>query len=306
MDHLEQAGLNPVNDWPPSSYDDLVEIGMAVKNEGVTDTPLPMYTANDTFDEQLPQWAMAEGGEDGLLLNSDWSDTIIDNDVWKTSFERYVDIQIEHDLSWGNAVGSGDEAVVPLIIAGQATAVQANFLTYPTLLEKAPDAMEDGTIRYGEPWMDPAGVSGAFLPYNHILNYRDDMDSRKARRKLKAGAKLIDLWLSQDNQEIIPQNYGQFPANQNAWETVRNEMDENYGHEAYVSQIGEVAENSLPWAVHPQAPTYQYSAPVPAAEQAMSGDLDPREAMDQGAQAIREQVTFEIDFSNVREPGDEI
>jgi hypothetical protein len=292
-DHFEEAGLNPDEELPFEGYEHMISVAQTLQSDGPADYALPMYSNNDFFDEMLPHWAVAEGGKEGLILTDDWLDVRYDNSTWKSMLQRYVDVQQEYDLSWPNAYNSGDEDVINLLMSGKGSMMQPNFLTYPTLQARVPDLLKEGKLRYARPWAGKSGKNGIFLPYNHVVNRRDNLPDEEAERKLKASAKVVDLWLQPETQQTIPQNYGQFPANEAAWDAVRKEMSDNWNHNAPAAQL-DVVKDTLSWKVHPQAPTYQYQIPVAPATNALKGEISPEEAMDEAAQLCREQVNFEL------------
>lgn len=291
-DIMESVGV--WSDFPPSSYDQLVDIATALQESGEVEHGFPVYAAGgDAFDEIMPCWAAAEGGDEGRIFTDDWKDVRLDNEVWKNQMRRYVELEREHNVSWGRPT-SGDEDTVEPLMAGNVAFTQQNMLNFPTFLDRAEDMMKEGTIQYAPAWEGGSGLRGVYLPYTSLIVDRakaEGMDQTKANKKKKAAALLVNKLLSEEWQERIPNAWGMIPTNDNAWDSVeQTTKEEGWNHNAFQSLLTILEGAEYGWAIHPDSTTVQYQISPPYAQQALQGDIGPEEAMDQIADEIRTTV----------------
>jgi ABC-type glycerol-3-phosphate transport system substrate-binding protein len=286
-DHMEEAGLNPDNDFPPTDYDELIELARTLQQDGPADYGFQVHgSPGDLMDEIMPTWAMSYGGVDGLYVNQDWSDTNLDNEHWKRVLSEQVEIFRDMELSTPNASSTSDEAACQLMIDGQVSMSQVGMLNAAGLIaNRAPDMYENGTFRYGPSWEGTSGFRGEYNVTSMSLCRDPDMDDATYERKKQAAIEFMEFLLDPENQANTFEWWGIMPSNQSAWEQTRGPSH------MLPSTAFTIAEQSdYGWQAHPQMSDIQYNIPGPIFQQAMTGDLSPEEACDQAAQQIRNQV----------------
>ncbi|MFB6102097.1 MAG: ABC transporter substrate-binding protein [Haloplanus sp.] len=286
-DHFKEAGLDIEKDFPPKNYDELVELAKTLQNEGPGDIGFQVHGApGDLMDEISPTWAHQIGGETGLYVNKDWTDTHLDSDAWKTSLRRQVEIHREMGLSSENAATTSDEDACRLLADGRASMSQVGMLNYGLFSNLASDMLQDGTLRYGASWEGESGFRGEFNATALALGSKPpNMDSAKWERKKQAGIKFLDTMLSTEVQKQAFTKWGLLPFNKNAWQEIsalpNNAVDAGI----------KIAEGSqFGWQAFPEMAAVQYNIPGPIFQQAMTGKLSPEEACDKAAKQIRSQV----------------
>lgn len=286
-DHMEEAGLDPDSDFPPTNYDELIELATTLQQEGPGNHGFQVHGApGDLMDEISPTWAMGYGGVDGLYVTQDWNDTNLDNEHWKRTLREQVEIFREHELSSPNANSTSDEAACQLLIDGQVSMSQVGMLNAAGLIaNRAPDLYESGTIRYGPSWEGPSGFRGEYNVTSMSLARDPDMDDQTYERKKAAAIEFMEFILDPDFQAKTFERFGIMPANQSVWEETRGPAH------MLPDTAFTIAEGSeYGWQAHPEMSDIQYNIPGPIFQQAMTGDLTPEEACDQAAQQIRNQV----------------
>ncbi|SFR65500.1 ABC-type glycerol-3-phosphate transport system, substrate-binding protein [Halogeometricum rufum] len=286
-DHFEEAGLDIETDFPPKNYDELIDIAKTLQKDGPGDIGFQVHGApGDLMDEISPTWAHAIGGEQGLYVNADWSDTHLDSDAWKTSLRRQVEIYREMGLSAENSATTSDEDACRFLADGRASMSQVGMLNYGLLSNLAPDMLENGTLRYGASWKGESGFRGEFNATALALGSKPpNVSSAKWERQRQAGIEFIDTMLSTEVQKKAFTKWGLLPFNRNAWEespTLKNNAVE--------AGIAIAEESEYGWQAFPEMAAVQYNISGPIFQQAMTGELSPEEACNQAASQIRQQV----------------
>ena len=284
LDHFEKAGLDPKKDFPPKDYGHLVDVATTLQKEGPGQYGYQIHGAKfDVTDCQLAQWAVAHGGKKGLFLNEDWSDTNLDNDVWKKTVREYVDVYQKHGLSNGKTPSSGDEDVVPLMRQGAISMSGIDFLNLPTLNNQAADLMSSGTIRWGAAWPGQAKERSVIQPYTFGLTKPPkNADKATYERKQEAAIEYAKTWLSKEWQKKLHQNFGLLPVRKDVWEEIPRQK-----HNGFEAVLKMANNSTLGWSAHPQSVSVQYNITGPYMQKALSGELSPEEACNQAAKDVR-------------------
>jgi len=289
MDHLDEAGLSR-DRLPPEDYDDLIDIATTLQEDGPGEFGHQIHgTKFDATDCRLPNMAVAEGGQQGLFLNEDWSDTRWDNDVWKKVVRQWVEIFTEHELSSPGTPNHDDEAMVQEISSGRTSMNSGDTQNHPDMLDTMPDLMEAGDVQWVPQWPgDHGGGMGIIQPYGlGITVPPEGADSDEWNRKQQAGIELIKLFLTKDFQRNLFENFGLFPIRDDVWDDF---PDSSGSHRLYETATTMAQNSDFAWAAHPQSVSVQYNVPAPHIQEALNGNKSPEQACDDIAADVREQL----------------
>lgn len=284
MDHFEQAGLDPAADFPPENYEHLLQIASTLQEDGPGDIGYQIFgQAFDISDSVIPTWTVAQAGEDGLYLNDDWTDTVVDSDPWIENTRKYVDLYREHGLSGQDTVSASGEGTVPDLANGKVSMTSPEWQDLPILLEQAPDMMESGTLRWGPSWKGESGYRGHLIIQTvGITRPQPDADEEEYRQKQQAAYDLINFWLSKDVQKTIHENYGQLPVRRDVWEEIPTKPHNGF---ETVKQIA--TDGNLSWAAHPKTLSIVFEIIPPYLQKALQGKISAEEACTRAANEIR-------------------
>lgn len=287
VDHFEEAGLDIEDDfYNISGYDQLVDVATTLKQDGPADVGYSIFGAEfDCTDVQQIIWAVAEGGKDGLYLNEDATDTNFDNEVWKDTFRKYVELKTKHGLAPQNAAQLADEKSVPQLVAGNWSISSMDFQNHGEFMAQGEKLMKDGTIQYGTMWpgkADQKGFNYSF-PSLGITRKPNGVDQAKWDRKEEAAIEFINRWYTKDFQMRQFRQFGNLPIRQDLWEELPR------AEHRRVEVALELAKNSkYSVACHPQMGSIFSSIPAPHAQDAINGKISPEEACDRIASDVRE------------------
>lgn len=285
MDHFEEAGLDPENDYPPTNYDELVEVATTLQEEGPADFGFEVWGNKfDVMDENLPQWTASLDAERGRPLNEDQTESNYDNEVWVERFTQYVNIFKKHGLSSPRTPTGSDEAWMQALIEGSASMAQPDFALHPALVKQAPDMMSDGTLKWAPAWSGPANQRAA-VPYSNIVLPRapDSANKDEWEKKQRAAVKFIDLWLKENFQTNMLANLGQFPINKNALGLIPEQKNN------VISTARTMMENSSTgMGGHPQNNEIMFNIPGRYVADAFKGNITPEEACNKMASDVND------------------
>lgn len=286
MDHFDEAGLERSR-FPPEDYDDLIDIATTLQEDGPGEYGYQIHgTAFDVTDCRLPNMAVAAGGEDGLFLNDDWSDTLWDNDIWKDTVTKYVEIFTEHELSSPETPNHDDESMVQEIVSGQTSINAGDFLNHPDLMDQAGSMMETGDIQWHPQWAGDAGQMAIIQPYSlGLTRPPDGADESEWEDQQAAAIEFMKTFLAKDFQRNLFENFGLFPIRQDLWE----ELPEAE-HQLYRTATTMAENSEFTWSAHPQTVSIQYNLPGPHLQEALNGEKSPEQACDDIAQEVRDQL----------------
>lgn len=292
-DHFEEAGLSIEDDFPPESYEELVQVATQLQEQGPADHGFQIYGAQgDVTDEALVTWTTAEGGYDGLFLNESWSDVNYDNEIWKEATRKYVDLYQEHGLSSDKAPTASNEGAAQMLIQGDVSMVQGSTKDFGLFRSRAEEMLQDGTIVFGPSWEGAAGNRGDFFTQCIALMRKPDNVSAEVWEQREATAiEWINKVLSKDFQKEIPRSLATLPARKDVWSGLKDEQV--FQESNYISTLETTVEGmEHGWSSHPGMNAIQYNTAGPLFQQAVRGEISAEEACDQAAKQIREQVSF--------------
>lgn len=279
MDHFEQAGLSPEDDFPPDNFDHLVDVATTLQQDGPGEHGFSAFgDASDTFDEHVLAWAVGNGGQDGVYLNEDLTEGIMTNDVWQDAVSKYVNTFTEHNLGPQNTPSISAEEFNTQLATGRASMSASGFLNLPLIKKRAPDLVEDGTIRWAPMWEGDAGYRGSTLPYTLALTAKPQgVDESEWERRKQVGVDIMNTFLSADVQRSLFENFGLFPVRQDVWSDLPiGERADNY-----LQTFQTMAENGgQPWSAHPISLELIINIAPPHIQSALRGEISPSEALE--------------------------
>lgn len=288
-DHFEEAGLDPDKRLPPEGYDDLIDMAKTLQKDGPADSGFEIYGARfDAINIPL-MWAIAEAGNDALFLNEDWTDTIIDkNPVWLDTFQKYQEVFTKHGLSSGGTPNRSDEDSLTMIIEGKASITAPQYVGHPTLMDRAPKKMKNGTIRWVPMWEGASGVRAPWAFWTlGICTKRPDVSAEKWERKQAAAIEFVKVLTSKEFQTGLFDNFGLFPARTDVWDEVSPEGEE--GHHAWDAARTMAEAKPAPWAEYYPGEKSIYFNDFPAVMQSvLKEQRTPQEGIDEMARILRE------------------
>lgn len=283
-DHLEKAGFDPEKDFPPESYDELIDIATTLQRKGPGEYGYQIHGSKfDVTDCMLPQWAVAQGGKQGLFLNEDWSDTNLDTQLWIDTVSKYVDVYRKYNLSNSQTPSSGDEDVVPLMRQGKASMSSTDFLNLPTFMNQATKLMKSGSVKWGASWPGPKNQRAIIQPYTFgVTKKPEKADKGTYEKKQEAAIDFVKRWLSKDFQRNLHENFGLIPVRKDVWGDIKK-----HKHNGFDAMLKMTKNADLGWSAHPHSVSIQYTTTAPYIQKALSGDLTPEEACKQAAKDVR-------------------
>jgi ABC-type glycerol-3-phosphate transport system substrate-binding protein len=291
-DHAEQAGIDLEKDFPPENYEQLLQVGKQLQEEGPSKFGFQVHGAGgDVTDEITTVWATAEGGFDGTYINEDWTDVNYDKDVWIEALSRQVEIYREHGLSDEGTPSSSDERASKLLMSGDASMSQINAQNFAMFQNQAPELVKNGDIQFGQAWKGEAGYRGTgFIAAFGLCKPTSSANQEQWNAAQAGGRQFMQSFIQPEWQKEWARIFGHVPARQDIWEEVPevmpNEEEVQFG-EAIIKNAKDLGPA---WAAHPQLPFIKASAPGAPFQKALSGDISAEEACNQAAQTVREQT----------------
>jgi ABC-type glycerol-3-phosphate transport system substrate-binding protein len=278
MDHFEEAGLSPEDDFPPENFDDLIQTAKTLQEDGPGEHGFSAYgDASDTFDEHVLAWAMGNGGEDGVYLNEDLTESIVINDVWQDAMKKYIETFTVHDLGPDNTPSISTEEFVTQVATGRASMSGSGFLNLPLIRDRAPDLVEDGTIRWAPMWKGDAGYRGATLPYTLAITRKPgSVDQSTWDRRQQVGIEVMNEFLSKEVQRNLFENFGLFPVRKDVWSDLPiGERNDNY-----LQSFQTMSEEGGPsWSAHPISLELIINIAPPHIQDGLRGNISPSQVL---------------------------
>lgn len=278
MDHFEEAGLSPEDDFPPENFDDLVQTATTLQEDGPGDHGFSAYgDASDTFDEHVLAWAVGNGGKDGVYLSEDLTEGIMTNDVWTDAMTKYVETKTVHDLGPENTPSISTEEFVTQVATGSGSMSGSGFLNLPLIQSRAPDLVEDGTIRWAPMWEGDAGYRGSTLPYTMAITKKpSNVDQSTWNKRQRVGVEIMNRFLSKDVQRSLFENFGLFPVRKDVWSDLPiGERADNY-----LQSFRTMAEDGgPPWSAQPISLELIIEIAPPHIQEALRGNISPSDAL---------------------------
>jgi len=289
MDHFEDAGLDPSNDFPPDDYEHAIEVATTLQEQGPGEYGWQIINGGgDQIDCQQAHWCIAEGGEEGLFLTQDRSDVHYDNDAWKTTMRQFVDAYREHGVSNPNTPQATDEDVPQQLASEEISMSNPESPNHPTFQDQVGEMYENGTIQWAPGWGGNTGQRGYYFPQTLSICKQGPGESDSDYRKRRAAAiEMIELFLSEEFQRQLWQVAGVLPIRRDLWDDLPD--TEHGAFDAWV----EIAETTqVLHQDHPQYVELIYNIPGPYSTQAMTGEISPEEACDNMARDARDLLNL--------------
>lgn len=280
MDHFEEAGLDPEEDFPPKSYDHLVEVATTLQNDGPGDFGFHIFGNNFDWQDILQTFATAEGGKEGLFVNENWSELLINNDHWKEWANKYADLYLKHGVSGPNTPAASDEDMIPLINNGKVSMTQPEILAHPAFVDRAPEKIKDGTIRWGPMWKGEAGFRGTIqMKGIGITRPPKGVDEDEWNLKSRTAIKFMnETILSKEFQANLPNTVGMMPIRDDVWEQTSVPAEEE--HRLLESSFKMQEDIEHTWSNHPSGLTWRNNIPQNYIPPMLKGELEPGEALE--------------------------
>ncbi|MDS0300178.1 extracellular solute-binding protein [Halogeometricum sp. S1BR25-6] len=298
-DHLEAAGLDPESDFPPTDFEDSVRIAEALQADGPGKYGWQIYgSSGDVTDTCTEDWPVAQAGQEGKILNQDWTDTQIDGEPIKTTYENFVSLHVEHELSSPGTVSMSDEDGTQLLIRGEASMTQVPAATYADLLANAEDQVMNGDFVFGPAWKGESGSRGITGGDGVVfINPPDGADEAQWDRAHEAAADLLENYLyhSMEFQRTMFSTIGGANIRDDVTpEDIRAAVDDPAGYDQ--TQIIEATNTCITdqegYYIQEAAPFFgQIQGEIMPGyiQQALQGQITASEALDRAAQEARDQ-----------------
>jgi len=189
-DHMREAGLDPESDFPPESYEHLVEIATTLTEDGPGDYGFQLHGHPFDWYTFIEPYTNALGGHEGEAgyFAEDYRSVNYDTETWKQVVADTIALYREHEVSGPQTPSIPDEDTVPLLTQGQVSMSPIEPMNYPTYHDTAPELMEAGDIKYGSLWSEPSGMNNAMLTYGlAITNPPEGADEDEWERETGTG-----------------------------------------------------------------------------------------------------------------------
>lgn len=290
MDHFEEAGLDPEEDFPPRDYEHLVEVATTLQEDGPGEVGFQIFGNQYDWQDVMGPWAVANGGKDGLPLNEDWSDVNYDNEVWIETATQMNDIFNKYGLGIEGTPTAADEQVVPLMTSGKLSMSMPEILNHPEFMSVAPDMMKDGTIQYAPSFGGPANQPGWYAVWSFgVVKPPEGANQAAWNQELEAAIQYLrETWFSKEWQRKFPETMGMFPVRDDVWSEV--DMEGGEGHKLVDAVFGMQEQMDYSWSNYPNGIPLNTTIPAKYIQKMLKGELTPEEAMTQTANEIRNQV----------------
>lgn len=298
-DHLEEAGLSPEDDFPPTDFEDSVQLAQTLQEDGPGNHGWQIYgSSGDVTDTCTEDWPVASAGQAGKILNEDWTDTQIDDEPIKQTYENFVSLHTEYELSSPGTVSQSDEDGTQLLIQGESSMTQVPAATYADLLSQAEDQVMDGNFIFGPAWKGSSGARGITGGDGVVfINAPDGANQDEWDRAQEAAAHMLENYLyhSDEFQQTMFSTIGGANIRDDVSpDDLRAAVDDPTGYDQ--TQIIEATNTCTfdqeDFYIQEAAPFFgqiQQGIMPGYIQQALQGQIGAREALDQAAQEARDQ-----------------
>lgn len=276
VDHMEEAGLDPDQDFPPQSHEDLLDLALELKNNGPADYGFQVH--GDVFDWYtyiLP--AAAASGRYGYFAD-DFKSVNFDTDEFIQRTREAVEFFTKHEVSNPGTPQMSDEEAVGLLINGEISMSVCEPPNFPEFLDRGQSQIEEGNIRYGK-FFDTDDGNGV-VPLSFCLgltNKPDNADQAKWNRQHEAAKDYISMWFSKDFQKFMFSELGMLPIREDVWPEVKESLQYESQHRAFETMTT-MAKNSVQdKSSFPLVATIEQDVMGPRFQQALSGEITPEE-----------------------------
>lgn len=288
-DHLKKAGLDPNKDFPPKSYDELIELAKTLEKDGPGNVGFqPLGGQYDAVNTYNSHWSVALNGEKGLILNDDYSDTLLDTDGWKKQLARYIETYTEHGLGLPSTPSATDEDQVANLVSGNVSMAYYESPNHPTMLSRASKLLENGTIKYAPSFGGSSGQR-TMVAYKTfaLMNAPDGANKSAWKRKQEAALDFASRFMGAEKQTMWPTNAGFLPIR----EDVYSNLDEASGPHNFVSASKEAVQTvEHAFGNHPQFAHLIFNVIQPYIQQAFQKQITPEKAAEKAARDVRQNL----------------
>lgn len=288
MDLFEEAGLDPEEDFPPESYDELVETANTLRDNSSAAVGFqPIGNQADNHDVYFNVWTSAMGGADGYFFNEDWSGLNVTNDVFRTNVQRNLDLFNEHGQGTDGTPTITDEDVINLQLDGQVAMGQHAPMNLSAFRDRGGDLYTEN-IRWGPAWEGETGTNGrALMPGGVLTRPPDGADEATWETKQDAALAFLEYLNSPTLQVETMPYLGFMPARRDIWPEITNDMIAGN----FVDTIKQTAENAVyGYPAHPEWGTIAVDNFAVKQEQAFTGELTVDQVLEQTQQAGEEII----------------
>lgn len=284
-DHYDQAGMDINKRFPPNNYDELVDQATTLQKKGPGKWGHEITGSKFDNQEYVNSWTVPQSHEKGQYLKPDWSDVNWNNEIFIDVTSKMQDLVQKHQVSSPSSVNKDFEQVIPQLMSGQVSSSLGGFPTMSVMMNRYPDLMTSGKIRWGPTWK---GESGERAPVNlytmGITKPPKNADPKKWERKQRAAAELVNRMLSKNFQRQQVRTIGNPPARQDVWKQARDPNDsfelvkgENKHHYAdSVYKVVNVAKSG--WDYHDSFVSFYVHIPAAYITQMLKGQITPEQA----------------------------
>jgi hypothetical protein len=281
--HMEEAGLDPDEDFPPESYEEEIQLAQTLQEDGPADYALEMTGSTFDHNDFLDPYWFSESTKG--KINDDWTDTNWNSDAAIQALERMRQITVEHDLSSPEGPTTDFEPRVPSIGRGDISMTRGNSTEHGNLLNQTPDMIESGELRWGASYTGSTGNATRLDLFTlGITTAPDGADKDEWSRKQDAAIDFVGRLLSRDFQFNLPQTVGHIPARKDPWEASLDDGDDytltagdsnNHYTQAFWDTI-QSADNA--WSYHPETPNLYFNLPANHIQSMLRGEISAEEA----------------------------
>lgn len=298
MDHFEETpGLSP-DDFPPESWDELVEQATALQEEGPSEIGYQPYgSSGDLMDVEWNQVAGANpaGGNpsEAYTYGDDWSTINWNNDTWKEWMGAKVDAHTEHGLGSPGTATFGDEEGIPGMINGQIGMCHQASSANSIFQNQASEMFEDGTLRWGTTW---GGESG--LRANHLqdgVSYAQKPEGKDEANWEKSVNAAEDFTKFLLGTELFRDDFvtgmGFCPAWKGDWDNMaENDRTTAGGWLSAVKPMVDEAEAYRGYSAHPYRSTHDYDVIPQEVQKAFNGEISTDQALENATEIAQKQL----------------
>ncbi|WP_157744203.1 extracellular solute-binding protein [Halopenitus persicus] len=288
-DHMEEAGLDPDQDFPPESYDDLLDLALELKNNGPSDYGFQVH--GDVFDWYtyiLP--AAAASGRYGYFAD-DFKSVNFDTEEFIQRTREAVGFFREHEVSNPGTPQMSDEEAVGLLINGEISMSVCEPPNFPEFLDRGQSQIEQGNIQYGKFFDTDDGFGVVPLSFClGLTNKPDDVDQAKWDRQMEAAKEYISMWFSKDFQKFMFSELGMLPIREDVWAEVQESLEYESQHQAFETMTT-MAKNSVQdKSSFPLVGTIEQNVMGPRFQEALNGEITPEECCNRAAEEANQLI----------------
>lgn len=274
-DHMEEAGLDPDEDFPPENFDELKSVAQTLQEDGPGQFGFQLFGGKFDWMHPIQSMIAAEEPLEAEFLNDDWTETNFDNDQYIEKMNQAVELYRDMGIGSPETPSMTDEKTTNLMLQGQVSMSAVEWFNIPTILDRSPDLYESGDFRWGPFYGE--GSSAAMMGYYSVGLSRkpENADDQAWERKREASTALLNMWLDTWNQETAINTLGAFPVNDTVWEDASLPGEENHKTLESAFTMAENAEAA--WETHPAIATIKDTMGGAAAQEIYQGaDVEDR------------------------------